>query len=159
MKAGVSCVALGFGLFTTTLVALAQTTSPGFVAQAPSSTPPSGLVATPPAAPVSVPPSGVLTTVERRAGNALPIKTAQNTHNQRHAPATMRRHAVYHPSASRRGRSTRRTILAQNTGPALPLVSPAPDASLWPPPEGRFSEPQQSSCVPLTIACDACVFR
>jgi hypothetical protein len=127
MKAGVSCVALSFGLFTATLVALAQTTSPGFVAQAPSSTPPSGVLAAPPAAPVSVPPSGVLSTVERRAGNAPPNKTAQNTHNQRHAPVTMRRHAVYHPTASPRGRSTRRTILALNTGPALPAVSPAPE--------------------------------
>jgi hypothetical protein len=114
MKAGVSCVALGFGLFTATLVALAQTTSPSFVAQAPSSTPPSGVLAAPPAAPVSVPPSGVLTTVERRAGNAPPIKTTQNAHNQRHAPVTMRRHVAYHPTASRRGRSKQRTILALN---------------------------------------------
>jgi hypothetical protein len=129
MKAGVSCVALGFGLFTATLVALAQTTAPSFVAQAPSSTPPSGVLATPPAAPVSVPPSGVLTTVARRAGNAPAIKTTQNMHNQRPTPATMRRHVVYHPTASRRGRSTRRTILAQNTRPILPVVSPAPEES------------------------------
>jgi hypothetical protein len=55
MKTGVSCVALGFGLFTETFVALAQTTGPTFVAQGPSSAPPSGILATPPAAPVSVP--------------------------------------------------------------------------------------------------------
>jgi hypothetical protein len=127
MKAGVSCVALGFGLFAATLVALAQTTGPGFVAQATSPTPPSGVLAAPPAAPVSVPPSGVLTTVERRAGNARSIKAIQNARKLRSTPATMRHHVVYRRTASRRDRSTRRTILAQNTGPTLPVVSPAPE--------------------------------
>jgi hypothetical protein len=41
MKSGVSCVALGFGLLTETLFALGQTCSPMFVAQGPSSAPPS----------------------------------------------------------------------------------------------------------------------
>jgi hypothetical protein len=48
MKTGASCVALGFGLFTATIIALAQTTSPTFLAQGPSSVPPSGVVAAPP---------------------------------------------------------------------------------------------------------------
>jgi len=34
MKTGASCVALGCGLFTATIIALAQTTSPTFLAQA-----------------------------------------------------------------------------------------------------------------------------
>src|SRR5262245_6333972 len=110
MKTCVSCVALGFGLFTATIVALAQTTGPTFFAQGPSSAPPSGVVAAPPAAPVSVPPSGVLATspaaqrpvvtpsgvlatAERhRVSKARPIKTAQNVHHQLSKPATMRRH-------------------------------------------------------------------
>ena len=112
MKTGVSCVALGFGLFTATIIALGQTTSPTVLAQGPSSAPSSGVVAAPPAAPVSVPPSGVLATppeaqlsghpversgdVERhRVSKARPIKTAQNVHNQRSKPATMRRHVAH----------------------------------------------------------------
>jgi hypothetical protein len=63
MKGGVSCVAFGFGLLPETLFASGQTTSPTFVAQGPSSAPPSGVLMTPPPAPVLVPPSGVLPTV------------------------------------------------------------------------------------------------
>ena len=65
MKTGVSCVALSLGLFTATMITLAQTPSPTVVAQGPSSAPPSGVLATPPCSPpaaVSVPPSGVLAT-------------------------------------------------------------------------------------------------
>ena len=76
MKTGVSCVALSLGLFTATMITLAQTPSPTVVAQGPSSAPPvrrsgdtarragpvppSGVLATPRAAPLSVPPPGVL---------------------------------------------------------------------------------------------------
>jgi len=135
MKTGVSCVALGFGLFAATIIAVGQTITPGVVAQGPSSAPPSGVVAAPPAAPVSVPPSGVLATppsaqhpvtplgasaaTERhRVGNARPVKTAQNVHHQRSKPATMRRHVVHHWTAPRHDKGKRPTILARNIEPA-----------------------------------------
>ena len=121
MKTGVSCVALGFGLFTATLIALAQTTSPSFVAQAPSSAPPSGVLATPPPAPVSVPPSGVLATVERHVGSARPLKTTQNAHKS----TPKRRHVVHHWTAPRHDKSTRPTTLAQNIAPIPSMASPA----------------------------------
>ena len=144
MKTGVSCVALGFGLFTATIIAVGQTTSPTFLAQGPSSAPSSGVVAAPPAAPVSVPPSGVLamppaaqlpvtpssvlaTVDQHRVSKARPIKTAQNVHKQRSKPATMRRHVAHHWIAPRRDKSTPRTILPQNIAPTLPAVSPAPE--------------------------------
>src|SRR5690349_14212185 len=96
MKTGVSCVALGFGLFAATIIAMAQATGPTFLAQGPSSAPPSGVVAAPPAAPVSVPPSGVLTTQRAapalvtppvvlatvKRHNARPFKTTLNAHHQ-----------------------------------------------------------------------------
>src|ERR1700722_104064 len=109
MKTGVSCVALSLGLFTATMIALAQTTSPTVVAQGPSSAPASGVLATPPAAPVSVPPSGglatppaapppgVLATLERhRVGNGRPLKITQNAQNRPSTPAKMHRHLVHH---------------------------------------------------------------
>jgi len=139
MKTGVSCVALGFGLFAATIIAVGQTISPSVVAQGPSSAPSSGVVAAPPAAPVSVPPSGVLATppsaqrpvtpsgvlatVDRhRVSKTRPIKTVQNVHHQRSKPATMRRHVVHHLLTPRRDKSTPRTILAQNiaSAPARP---------------------------------------
>jgi hypothetical protein len=142
MKTGASCVALGFGLFTATIIPLAQTTSPTFLAQGPSSAPPSGVVAAPPAAPVWIPPSGVLATppaaqlpvtpssvlatVDRhRVNKVRPIKAAQNDHRQRSKPATMRRYVVHHWTAPRRGMSTRPTLLAQDIAPAPPVDSSA----------------------------------
>ena len=144
MKTGVSCVALSLGLFTATMIALAQTTSPTVVAQGPSSAPPSGVLATPPAAPVSVPPSGVLATpraapllvsppgvlatVERhRVGNARPFKTTQNAHHPRSRPATIRHHVVHYSTAPRHAKATRPTILAQNIAPT-PVVDSPPAA-------------------------------
>jgi hypothetical protein len=145
MKTGVSCVALCFGLFTATIIALAQTTSPTFLAQGPSSAPPSGVVAAPPAAPVSVPPSGVLATppsaqrpvtpsgvlatAERhRVSKARPIKTAQNVRHQRSKPATMRRHVVHHWTAPRHDKGKPPTILARNIAPAPSVDSSAAEA-------------------------------
>jgi hypothetical protein len=139
MKTGVSCVALGVGLFAATIIAVGQTISPSVVAQGPSSAPPSGVVAAPPAAPVSVPPSGVLATpssaqrpvtpsgvlatVDRhRVSKTRPIKTVQNVHHPRSKPATMRRHVVHHRTPPRYDKSTRPTILAQN-----PAQSPSED--------------------------------
>ena len=65
MKGGLSCIALAFGLLTETSLASGQAANSTLVAQGPSSTPPSGILATPPPAPVFVPPSGVLPNVER----------------------------------------------------------------------------------------------
>jgi hypothetical protein len=141
MKTGVSCVALGFGLFTATIIALAQTTSPTVVAQGPSSAPSSGVLATPPAAPVLVPPSGVLATppgaplpvtppsvqapVERhRISNARPFKTAQNAHHLRSRPDAMRRYVVHFETPPRRDKSTRPTILPQNIAPTSVVDRP-----------------------------------
>ena len=139
MKTGVSCVALSLGLFTATMITLAQTTSPTVVAQGPSSAPASGVLATPPAAPVSVPPSGVLATppaapppgvlatLERhRVGNGRPLKITQNAQiavYARHDAPPCRPYWT----APRRDKSTRRTILAQNIAPTLPAVSPPPE--------------------------------
>jgi hypothetical protein len=139
MKTGVSCVALGFGLFAATIIAMAQTTGPTFLAQGPSSAPPSGVVAAPPAAPVSVPPSGVLTTQRAapalvtppvvlatvKRHNARPFKTTLNARHQRSRPATMRSRVVHHSPTPRRNMSTRPTLLAQNTAPAPPVDSSA----------------------------------
>jgi hypothetical protein len=141
MKTGVSCVALSLGLFTATMITLAQTPSPTVVAQGPSSAPPSGVLATPPAAPVSVPPSGVLATpraaplsvpppgvlatVERhRVGNERPFKTTQNAHHPRSRPATIRRHVVHYSTGRRPDKITRPTILAQNIAPTRVVDSP-----------------------------------
>ena len=141
MKTGVSCVALSLGLFTATMITLAQTPSPTVVAQGPSSAPPSGVLATPPAAPVSVPPSGVLATpraapllvsppgvlatVERhRVGKERPFKTTQNAHHPRSRPATIRRHVVHYSTARRPDKITRPTILAQNIPPPRVVDSP-----------------------------------
>ncbi len=140
MKTSMSFVALGFGLFTATIVALAQTIST-VVAQGPSSAPPSGVLATPPAAPVSVPPSGVLATppsapslasprgllatVEpHRVGSARPIRTTHNTRHLR-SKASVRSHPVQYSTASRRHMSTPPTIFAENTAPA-PVVDRPP---------------------------------
>jgi hypothetical protein len=161
MKTGASCVALGCGLFTATIIALAQTTSPTFLAQGPSSAPPSGVLATPPAAPVSVPPSGVLptppgaqlpvtpsgilATVDRhRVAKVRPITTAQNDHHQWSKPVKMRRHVVHHLLTPRRDKSTPRTILAQNIASA-PVVdsSAAEEGRPFLSPFGKAKEPAQ----------------
>jgi hypothetical protein len=161
MKTSVSCVALGFGLFTATLVALAQATSPTVVAQGPSSAPPSGVLTMPPTAPVSVPPSGVLATppgaplpvppssilprVERhRVANARPFKTTHNAHHQRSRPATTRRQLAHHSAAPRDEKGTRQTILAQNRAP-IPSVerSPADEERSFLSQFGKAKEPAQ----------------
>jgi hypothetical protein len=126
MKSGMSCVALGLGLLTETLFAFGQTTSPTFLAQGPSSAPPSGVLMTPPTAPVFVPPSGVLATVERHAVTAWPFKMSQKVHAaERSAPVTTRRHVVHYRSASRRHTITRPTLVAQNIAPTLSVVATA----------------------------------
>ena len=123
MKGGVSCVAFGFGLLPETLFASGQTTSPTFVAQGPSSAPPSGVLMTPPPAPVLVPPSGVLPTVERHTVTARPFKMAEQTHiAKRSTPVSMHRHFVSRPP-SRRHTITRPTAVAQNMAPTLSVVS------------------------------------
>jgi len=126
MKGGVSCIAFGFGLLTETLLALGQTTSPTFVAQGPSSAPPSGVLMLPPAAPVLVPPSGVLPTVERHVVTARPLKAAKQIHiAKRSLPVGMHRHVVNSHPASRRHTITRPTTVAQNKAPTLSVVSAA----------------------------------
>jgi hypothetical protein len=126
MKSGVSCVALGLGLLTETLFALGQTSSPTFVAQGPSSAPPSGVLMTPPPAPVSVPPSGVLATVEREAAMTRPFKMAHRVHTaKRSTSVTMRRHVVHSQSVSRRQTITRGMTVDQSIAPKLSVVSTA----------------------------------
>jgi len=119
VKGGVSCVVFGFGLLSETLFAMGQTISPPFVvAQGPSSSPPSGVLMTPPLAPVAVPPSGVLMpppTVERHAITTVPVKTTQTKQIARSAT----RHSV--PRSS----STRRKIIARATT-VDQIVTPIP---------------------------------
>ena len=99
MKSGVSYLTLGIGLLTGPLFAYGQTPSPTFVAQAPVTVPPSGVLVTQPPAPVPVPPSGVLVTpptIERHAVTTVPVKTAQTVRIAKRAtPITMRRHVVH----------------------------------------------------------------
>jgi hypothetical protein len=114
------------GLLTKTLFALGRTSSPMFVAQGPSSAPPSNVLMTPPPAPVSVPPSGVLATVEREAAITRPFKMAQRVHTAKRSPAvTMRRHVVHSRSVSRRQTITRVTTVDQSIAPNLSVVSTA----------------------------------
>ena len=157
MKTGVSCVALGLGLFTATMIAVAQTPSPTVLARAHLRHPRPALWRHHPprrfrsrhqafwrrrAAPLSVPPSGVLATVERhRVSNERPFKTTQNAHHPRSKPATIRRHVVHHSIAPRRDKSTPRTILAQNIPPPRPADSPPPEEGA---PSSRSSERQKS---------------
>jgi hypothetical protein len=130
MKGGLSCLALGFGLLTETLLALGQTTNSTSVAQGPSSPPPSGVLMTPPAAPVSVPPSGVLPTVERHAVTPPPLKMAQQIHvAEKSTPVSMRRHTVSSRPASRHHRITRPKIVAQSMAPTLTVVGAAAEES------------------------------
>ena len=125
MKGGVFCVAFGFGLLTETLFALGQTTSPTFMAQGPTSAPPSGVLMTPQPAPVFVPPSGVLP-VERHAATARPFKMAQQIHiTKRSTPVSMRRQVVHSRPASRRHTITRPTTVDQSIAPTLSVVSRA----------------------------------
>ena len=105
MRRSVSCLALGVGLLVGSLNAQGQTHGPIFVAQAPATVPPSGVLPTRPPAPVAVPPSGVLATqppasvaappsgvpatVERRAVTTQKLQTIR-----RRTSVTMRRHVV-----------------------------------------------------------------
>ena len=114
MKSGVSYLTLGIGLLTGPLFAYGQTPSPTFVAQAPVTVPPSGVLVTQPPAPVPVPPSGVLVTprtIERHAVTTVPVKTAQTVRIAKRAtPITMRRHVVHWRPAARRETARRETI-------------------------------------------------
>jgi outer membrane immunogenic protein len=124
----VSCLAFGAGLVAGTLNAQGQTHGPTFVAQAPVTVPPSGVLVTQPPAPVEVPPSGVLVTQPTVA--TVPIKRAQTVEVvDRTAPTTMRRH-VHHRTASRH--VTTRTLVLEDlaakhaTTTAAATPAPAP---------------------------------
>jgi outer membrane immunogenic protein len=128
MRKRVPCLAFGVGLVAGTLNAQGQTHGPTFVAQAPVTVPPSGVLVTQPPAPVDVPPSGVLVTQPTVA--TVPIKRAQTAEVvDRTAPTTMRRH-VHHRTASRH--VTTRTLVLEDlaakhaTTTAAATPAPAP---------------------------------
>jgi outer membrane immunogenic protein len=144
MRRRVSYLALGVVLVAGTSNAQNQTHGPIFIAQAPVTVPPSGVLVTQPPAPVAVPPSGVLVTqptTERRtvATRAQTVEVVEGT-----APTTMRRY-VHQRTAKRhvtnrtlmrrhatttaaaRGAPAAATMTAATSAPAPPPVyAPAP---------------------------------
>ena len=132
MKSGVSYLTLGIGLLTGPLFAIGQTPSPTFVAQAPVTVPPSGVLVTQPPAPVPVPPSGVLVTprtIERHAVTTVPVKTAQTVRIAKRAtPITMRRHV--RPAARRE--TARRETARRETITRTPTVDQSIAAAATP---------------------------
>jgi hypothetical protein len=137
MTNGVPYVALGVGLLAGTFIAYGQTPSRTLVAQAPITAPPSGVLATQPAAPVSVPPSGVLKTpppVEPPVVTTRAVEKAQKVQTAKGAiPVRTRRHVVHWRSAARRETITQTTTTDQSIAVAPSIVSTAPE----PPPNDR----------------------
>ena len=129
MRRSVSYLALGVGLLVGSLNAQGQTQGPIFVAQAPVTVPPSGVLPTQPSAPVAVPPSGVLptqppasvaappsgvpATVERRAVTTQKLQTRTSV--------TMRRHVVPWRFTARRA-TIRGTTTVEPSIAATPSV-------------------------------------
>ena len=125
---GVSYLAFGIGLLTETSIALGRTSSAMLVAQVTGSSPPAGVLVTPPPAPVAVPPSGVLATVERGAVTALPFKTAQKLQTTKSAPPVRtNRHVVHARSATRRETTTRTTPVGQRVAVTPLVVKTSPE--------------------------------
>src|SRR5262245_52192967 len=132
MRRSVSYLALGVGLLVGSLNAQGQTHGPIFVAQAPVTVPPSGVLPTQPSAPVAVPPSGVLptqpsasvaappsgvpATVERRAVTTQKLQTIR-----RRTSVTMGRHVVPWRFAARRA-TIRGTTTVEPSIAATPSV-------------------------------------
>jgi hypothetical protein len=131
MRRSVSCLALGVGLLVGSLNAQGQTHGPIFLAQAPVTVPPSGVLPTQPPAPVAVPPSGVLATqppasvaappsgvpaVERRTVATQKLQTIRTR-----TSVTMRRHVVPWRFAARRA-TIRGTTTVEPSIAATPSV-------------------------------------
>jgi outer membrane immunogenic protein len=134
-------LAFSVALLAGTSIAQGQTYGPIFMAEAPVTVPPSGVLVTPPPAPVAVPPSGVLATpsvaapppgilvtqppTERRTIATVPIKRTQTAQNAERIQGNARANLT--PRArEEHAAATLSAAMSAPTRPPIDVGTPAP---------------------------------